>query len=261
MSLPPVLYHIFKKPLPYSQTLRLQERIQNLQFRLRESATHPDVLLLLQHRPVYTAGRRQTEEEINDERKLLMTLGADFELTDRGGQTTFHGPGQIVGYPLLDLDRPSPVLRTRDYVCRLQKMLQNHLLEQHGIQSASSEHTGVFLDPHTKIASIGLQLRHRMTTHGFAINVTREPLAWFDRVVACGLADVKAGCTAKASKHSTVNLADEYGGLVNAFSKIMERDVAMLDSRGNGELETMIQELELEAERAGSWHTQPLAAP
>lgn len=116
MSLRPILFHVFPKPLPYIPALALQERIHQLQAKSRTpekelsqatlaSTAHPDVLLLLEHRPVYTAGRRQDAQELEDERKLLVKSGADWVATQRGGETTYHGPGQIVGYPLFDLPR------------------------------------------------------------------------------------------------------------------------------------------------------------
>lgn len=116
MSLRPILYHIFPKPLPYLPALNLQERIHAVQALSRQSqpdptqtslahSKHPDVLLLLEHRPVYTAGRRQDAKELEDERDRLVRSGADWVATQRGGETTFHGPGQIVGYPLFDLTR------------------------------------------------------------------------------------------------------------------------------------------------------------
>ncbi|OAX30765.1 hypothetical protein K503DRAFT_778040 [Rhizopogon vinicolor AM-OR11-026] len=76
----------------------------------------------------------------------------------------------------------------------MQRMIQSYLQRTHGITHVPSDHTGVFLDSATNIASIGVQVHHHLTTHGFVMNVTNEPLEWFGRVVACGLADVKAGC-------------------------------------------------------------------
>jgi len=123
----PILYHIFKQPLPYLPTLALQEFIHA--FQLRRSCrldtspadvdkppnitAYPDVLLLLEHRPVYTAGRRQNEDALCDEKTRLEKYGADWVATQRGGETTYHGPGQIVGYPLFDLERMGVRILTR----------------------------------------------------------------------------------------------------------------------------------------------------
>jgi len=116
MSLRPIVYHVFSKPLPYLPALALQEKIHTIQARSREPdkdysqaslshTLHPNVLLILEHRPVYTAGRRQDAQEMKDERLRLVKSGADWVATQRGGETTYHGPGQIVGYSLFDLTR------------------------------------------------------------------------------------------------------------------------------------------------------------
>ncbi|KXN81101.1 Octanoyltransferase [Leucoagaricus sp. SymC.cos] len=254
--LPPVFYHVFCVPLPYSPSFRLQETIHQTQLALRRSNAHKDVLLLLEHRPVYTAGRRQTASSVEDGNRRLTRMGADFLVSSRGGQLTYHGPGQIVGYPLMDLSRYTPIMGARDYVCRMQKMIERHLEESHGIQHTPSEHTGVFLDPVTKIASIGVQIRHRLTSHGFAFNVTREPLAWFDQIVACGLNDVKAGSIAGATK-STVDVGEEFTRVVGAFGRAYDREMVALQPETEGEIGEAIFAMEAEALLAGSWVKEP----
>lgn len=258
MPLPPVAYHFFRLPLPYQNTWLLQEALHQLQLQQRRSSTsHQDLLLLLQHRPVYTSGRRQTEDSIQDERDRLTTIGADFVTATRGGQLTYHGPGQIVGYPLLDLSRYTPVMGARDYVCRMQKLLQLHLKEAHGVDHSPSEHTGVFLDPRTKVASIGVQVRHRLTSHGFAINVTREPQAWFDRIVACGLEDVKAG-SIESSCGKSLSVEEEIPGLVQRFGRLYEREMIPLDVTAESPVTSAILALEREVALLGSWNKAPL---
>lgn len=248
MSLPPILYHYFRRPLPYAQTLALQEKLHQLQLSQRRTGSHKDILLLLQHRPVYTAGRRQTEPTIRDERIRLTRIGADFITTTRGGELTYHGPGQIVGYPLLDLSRYSPAMGARDYVCRMQKTLELHLKEAHAITPIPSEHTGVFLDPTTKIGSIGVQVRHRLTSHGFSLNITREPIPWFDRIVACGLEGVKAG-SVETVKQEEVIVEDEISGLASRFGKMYEREVVRMEVEQEGEMGEAIAAMEEEAMR------------
>ncbi|KAG6866237.1 hypothetical protein C0991_006824 [Blastosporella zonata] len=257
MSLPPILYHHFRQPLPYVRTLALQEKLHQLQLSQRKTNnSHKDVLLLLQHRPVYTAGRRQTESSVSDERIRLTSIGADFVTATRGGELTYHGPGQIVGYPLLDLSRYSPTMGARDYVCRMQKALELHLKEAHTITPIPSEHTGVFLDPATKIGSIGVQVRHRLTSHGFSLNITREPIAWFDRIVACGLEGVNAG-SVETAQDKVVHLDDEISGLVGRFGRLYEREVVPMKLEEEGEMGEAIAALEEEAIRAGPWPTAP----
>jgi lipoyl(octanoyl) transferase 2 len=257
--LPPILFHVFSHPLPYARTLALQEHIHQLQLTLRPQSpgAHKDVLLLLQHRPVYTGGRRQSDDALADERARLRDLGADLISTQRGGQTTFHGPGQVVGYPLLDLSRWTPMMGIRDYICRMQKTIGSLLRERHGVHPGHSEHTGVFLDAHTKVASIGVQVRHRLTTHGFALNVTDEPRAWFDRVVACGLTDVRAGSIQSATGKSVL-VEEEMPALVDTFGRLFERNMVPLDVENEGELGLAIKEVEAEAQQAGDWLRAPL---
>ncbi|KAG5339898.1 hypothetical protein C0989_003045 [Termitomyces sp. Mn162] len=258
MSISPIIYHFFSQPLPYVQTLSLQEKIHRIQLSQRKTNYHKDVLLLLQHRPVYTAGRRQTAESVGDERMRLTNMGADFVMTTRGGELTYHGPGQIVGYPLIDLSRYSPTLGARDYVCRMQKTLELHLEEAHGITPTTSQHTGVFLNSHTKIGSIGVQVRHRLTSHGFSLNVTREPISWFKRIVACGLEGVDAG-SIETAQSEVIRMEDEVSGLVSRFGRLYEREVIPMVLEDEGELGEAIAELEREAKRAGPWPTAPLS--
>lgn len=244
--LPPVFYHYFARPLPYLPALRLQESIHALQLRQRRSSAshHDDVLLLLQHTPVYTGGRRQTDSdsETASQRARLTALGADFVFAQRGGQLTYHGPGQIVGYPLLDLGRTRPAIGIRDYICRLQRALSLHLREAHGLVPAESAHTGLFLGEHAKVASIGVQVRHRLTSHGFAMNVTHDPRAWFDEIVACGLADVKAASIEHATGKK-LDVEGEVAGIVKRFGQVMERQMVPLEV-GTGELGELVRTLE-----------------
>jgi lipoate-protein ligase B len=230
-SLPPIFVHYLKHPVRYAPGLALQEHIHAWQLSRRHlDGSHPDVLLLLQHAPVYTAGRRQTDAELDSERDRLAELNkttgeapADFVHTQRGGQLTYHGPGQLVGYPLLDLGRTTPPTGIREYICGLQTGLKRYLSERHGIQTSTSEHTGVFLDERTKLGSIGVQVRHRLTTHGFAINITNEPLSWFNKIVACGLVDVRAGSVQSALNGKQLDVETEAHALVDTLGTVLGR--------------------------------------
>lgn len=257
MTLPPIFYHIFRLPVPYSSALQLQERAHQLQLALRRANVNKDILLLLQHRPVYTAGRRQTASSVQNDFQRLTRMGADFVLSSRGGQLTYHGPGQIVGYPLIDLSRYTPVMGARDYVCRMQKMIEQHLKDNHGLTPVSSEHTGVFLDPVTKVASIGVQIRHRLTSHGFAFNVTHEPLSWFDQIVACGLNNVKAGSVENSTKFK-ISIDDELEKVIDIFGRAYGREMELLEPHKEGEIGEAILAIDMEASRAGSWPKKPI---
>ncbi|EJD55144.1 lipoyltransferase [Auricularia subglabra TFB-10046 SS5] len=252
---PPVLYHYFRAPVPYLETLALQEKIHARQLRLREAAiangadihtAYPDVLLLLQHRPVFTAGRRMTAEETAADQTRLTSMGADFVLSNRGGQLTYHGPGQLVGYPLWDLSRNAvDKTRVRTFVCDTLSALKRYMRENHGIQSYDSDDTGVFLNATTKLASLGMQVRHRLTSHGFAFNITPEPLAWFSHVVACGAADVRAGCVQDVSKTGKrLTVEGEIPLVLDAFAAQFERTFAQINLEQDGDLEEDIRHVD-----------------
>ena len=117
----------------------------------------------------------------------------------------------------------------------------------------------MFLDEKTKVASIGVQVRHRLTAHGFAMNVTSEPRAWFDTIVACGLADVKAGSIAGRSRKVKVDESEsesesggsvggEVPGVVRSFGRVFEREVLPLDLEERDEVSEAIVRLEREAQ-------------
>ncbi|CAE6481582.1 hypothetical protein ACGC1H_001180 [Rhizoctonia solani] len=255
MPLPPILTHTFRRPLPYLPTLRAQNTVHAIQLEQRrlDAERTPDVMWLLEHRPVYTAGRRQKLEDLEVERDRLRGIGADWVQTDRGGQTTYHGPGQLTVYPLLDLGRSESSVR--DYICNLELSLREHLKTHHGLAHYPSEHTGVFLSPDEKIASIGVHVRHRLTTHGIAMNITQEPTAWFDQVVACGLDGVRAA-SIEGATGKQVSVAQEAQRFAEILARKMGREIAPLDE-SHPAIWEIVQELEREAVAAGLWHSKP----
>lgn len=156
------------------------------------SLASQDTLLLLQHRPVYTEGRRHDSEN-HLVSSHLRSLGADYHLTKRGGQITYHGPGQLVGYPILNL--ASMNLASRCYVDRIQDSLIG-LLKSRAVETVAppDDHTGVWADEYHKIGSIGIQVRHRISSHGFALNVEKRSMAGFKHIVACGIVGRNMTC-------------------------------------------------------------------
>ena len=142
-----------------------------------------DELLLLEHEPVYTIGRTPDQTSLRGAAQLPHPV---FPI-NRGGQATYHGPGQLVGYPILDLRRCGQDLHR--YLRWLEDLLIE-LLASYGIIAASREGlTGVWVDDR-KIASIGVGVRHWITMHGFALNVSGD-LSPFDHIVPCGIANVR----------------------------------------------------------------------
>jgi lipoyl(octanoyl) transferase len=143
----------------------------------------PDALLLLEHDPVYTIGRTPDQSSLRGAKQLPHPL---FEI-NRGGQATYHGPGQLVGYFLLDLRHFGQDLHR--YLRWLETLLID-LLARHEVEATTRNGlTGVWVDER-KIASIGVGVRHWITMHGFALNVGGD-LSPFDRITPCGIANVK----------------------------------------------------------------------
>jgi lipoate-protein ligase B len=159
----------------YREAVALQERLRERV----QAGELPDLLLLLEHPPVYTTGRRSEPGEL--------PVGGDIEIveTDRGGKLTYHGPGQLVGYPIMH------VPNVRAFVETMEAALVTALREA-GVDAhvrEGREYTGVWVQDR-KIASIGIHVARRVSMHGFAVNVDND-LTPFTRVVACGLPDVR----------------------------------------------------------------------
>ncbi len=167
----------------YRDALHLQLRLRAA----REAGAIPDVLLLLEHDPVYTRGRRSDPGELPMGEDWYRMQGIDVADTDRGGKVTYHGPGQLVGYPIMAVDDVVAFVRT------LERAMIAALAEE-GVEARSRadegrDFTGVWVEDR-KIASIGLHVRKGITTHGFAVNVDGD-LQPFEWVVPCGLGGVR----------------------------------------------------------------------
>ena len=163
----------------YREALSLQERIREA----RQDGELPDVLLTLEHPPVYTRGRRSVAGELPFGEDWYLEHGIDIVDTGRGGKVTYHGPGQLVGYPIVGVDDVVA------YVRLLEDALVTALADE-GVAARSRPHeghrfTGVWVGDR-KIASIGVHLSRGVSMHGFAVNVDNdlEPFSW---IVPCGL--------------------------------------------------------------------------
>jgi lipoyl(octanoyl) transferase len=183
-----VLRHIhFPSTTHYAAAARLQESLVSrfLQSKPPTSLPAPPPhIITAEFHPVYTCGRREIGTITAQQQDYLRANGrAEFVEAMRGGQTTFHGPGQLVAYPIIDLRTHK--LTPRDYVCMLEKSLIA-TCARYGIKAMTTENTGVWTTPDDKIAAIGVHMRRNITSHGVGLNVHTD-LSWFDRIVACGL--------------------------------------------------------------------------
>jgi lipoyl(octanoyl) transferase len=180
----------------YGSALDLQRSTLNA----RKSGDIPDTLLLLEHPHVVTLGRRADDTHLVTERSGLEAAGVEIFETDRGGEATYHGPGQLVGYPIIDVRvaKLGPVT----YVRMLEKSIIETLVE-FGIDADLVDgETGVWVDgvPNEKrnpdanpvgkkIAAIGVRISGGVTMHGFALNVSTD-LAYFEHIIPCGMPDL-----------------------------------------------------------------------
>lgn len=166
--------------VPYTPALEMQSRLAAR----RAAAEIPDTLLLLEHDPVYTLGRRATEAEVLLDAGALAARGIEVHHTDRGGRATFHGPGQLVGYPIVDLGATSDLV---GYVRALERAMIAAVGE-FGVSATAVEGlTGIWAGSE-KVGAIGVHVSRGITTHGFALNVSTD-LSSFGGIVPCGLPD------------------------------------------------------------------------
>lgn len=169
--------------VPYPSALKLQHAIH----RLRAGGEIPDTIVLLEHRPVITVGRSADRRHLLVSEEELQQRGISVHKVERGGDITYHGPGQLVGYPILHLREG--LVGVRRYVEQLEGSLVTALAGLGVTAHRRPRHVGVWVGDR-KLASIGVAVRRGVTLHGFALNVTTD-LACFGLMNPCGLADVK----------------------------------------------------------------------
>jgi lipoate-protein ligase B len=164
---------------PYGPVLRLQE--ERLEARLRDEV--PDALILVEHTPVFTMGRAANPANLLIPEEECRRRGIEVHRTGRGGDITYHGPGQLVAYPVIDLITMG--LGAADYVGRLESVIQA-VLRDFGVESATDpKHRGVWIGT-DKIAAIGVRISRHVTMHGFALNV-KVNLRHYEGIIPCGI--------------------------------------------------------------------------
>jgi lipoyl(octanoyl) transferase len=177
--------------VPYHPTWELQDELAEQ----RRGRRIGDRLLLLEHFPVYTIGRGGDAANMLASPERLRSLGADLVRIDRGGDITFHGPGQIVAYPIVELRDP---LDLRRYVRTLEAAIIA-TAAAFGVAGDRLEgHPGIWVEGERKLAAIGVRVKRGVTTHGLALNVNTD-LRWFDEMVPCGIPDKDVTSLARES--------------------------------------------------------------
>ena len=202
--------------LKYSQGLTLQQRLWQL-----SKTRRCNYLILCEHSPVYTFGKRQSQADLEEEISRLRSLGADCFETKRGGLTTFHGPGQLVCYPILNLRNFTPSIRW--YVGQLENLVIRTCSEL-GVSAETCEHVGIWTNKN-KICALGVNVQQRCTTHGLALNCATD-LRWFDEIVPCGIAG--RGVTSLSRElERRVEIEEVHGVLANQFEKVFQCQVVL----------------------------------
>jgi lipoyl(octanoyl) transferase len=193
----------------YREALALQERVRDA----RQRDLVPDTLLLLEHNPaVYTRGRRSAPGELSMGAAWYAAKGIEIIETNRGGKVTYHGPGQLVGYPIVAVDDVVAYVRLLERT--LIQALREVEIDARARDDEGPDYTGVWVQ-NRKIASIGVHVARGVTAHGFAINIEARALEPFGWVVACGLPDVTMTAIESERGDASVTIAD-FGELAAA---------------------------------------------
>ncbi len=202
--------------IPYHEALQLQRKtITELQ-----RGSGREVLFLLEHPHVITLGRSGSEGSLLQDHGQLEQKGIELVTTDRGGDATYHGPGQLVGYPILSLEPGRQDIRR--YVTDVESALIGSLAE-YGIEGGRrTGYRGVWLDDR-KIASVGIRISRWVTSHGFALNVNTD-LTYFSVINPCGI----EGCSMTSMQNELarpVDMKDVKHTVTRMFAEVFDRDM------------------------------------
>jgi lipoate-protein ligase B len=212
----------------YEEALDLQRAVARARI---SGAFAEDLLLLVEHPPVVTLGRSSKERHLLASPALLASRGVELFEVERGGDVTFHGPGQLVGYPIIDLKRHK--LDLHWYLRQVEEALIRALAPFGIAGERNVGYTGVWAGGR-KLASIGVHARNWVTWHGFALNVHTD-LAYFDLIVPCGIAEVQmSSIAAELARVGNLDATDELAsrirsGTAAAFGEVFSLDVVDLD--------------------------------
>lgn len=218
----------------YEETWKLQKQL----FDLRVAGKIGDVLLLNEHEHVYTIGKSGTDDHLLANDAELKSRGAEVFHIDRGGDITYHGPGQLVGYPILDLN--NYYLDIHRYLRDLEEVIIRALTD-YGISARrDNDYTGVWVGS-DKIAAIGVKVSRWVTMHGFALNVNTD-LSYFERIIPCGIFH-KGVTSMERLLGNTVSMDEVITRLTAKFVEVFGADVRSVRAE---EMNVLIHNLTME---------------
>lgn len=208
----------------YAPVWELQRSLQSARITALEAGQpHPETLLLVEHEPVFTWGRRTKAGNLGQGPEALRAAGAEVFEVERGGEVTYHGPGQLVGYPIVHLGALSCRRDLHAYMRALEETLIQ-VLAGYGLQGTRLPgRTGVWVGApgaEAKVAALGVRVSKWVAMHGFALNVSNEPLPWFRLVTPCGIAD-RAVTSLQALLGKAPPMEDVRARVEAAFREVM----------------------------------------
>ncbi len=178
-----------------------------------------DSLLLLEHPPTFTIGRRGKLEHLLRNQGELKESGIDLEIVGRGGDITYHGPGQLVGYPILDLKNHRCDIRI--FLRNIEEVIIRALRDFNIAGERKKDYTGVWVSGQ-KIASIGIGVKKWTTYHGFALNVNTD-LSYFDMIVPCGIPDIRMTSIKEQSLRGiAIEMSEVKDSIIETFSRVFK---------------------------------------
>ncbi|XP_060650423.1 putative lipoyltransferase 2, mitochondrial [Drosophila nasuta] len=211
MVVRPLLTVVRAGRLSYTAGLQLQQQLAKQ--KTVDFAEFRNFLLLLEHDPVYTIGIR-TKGYTEEDEKRLRELGAEFHRTDRGGLITFHGPGQLVAYPILNLRQFK--LSMRCYVATLEQTVIETCRQLGVLNASTTADTGIWVGD-KKICAIGVHGSRYVTTHGIGLNCSTD-LSWFEHIVPCGI-EGKGVTSLSEQLQRQVSLSEASAALLESLAK------------------------------------------
>jgi lipoyl(octanoyl) transferase len=184
----------------------------------------PDTLVLLEHPPTYTAGRRSDPAHLLLAEAEIERSGAELHFVDRGGSVTFHGPGQLVGYPIVHL---GPGMDVIAHLRAIEEVVIRAAADLGVTLHRDPDHTGVWAGDR-KVGAIGVRVSRGVTLHGFAINCDTD-LRWFDAIVPCGLTDRTVGSLSMLAGR-TIGIDEAMGPVSGRFAEVFEGRLVPADT-------------------------------